>query len=107
VVLRYVKSNYTSILGAILTDYPNLGRDQAAAAVIGLRSMAAGNAWLEKQSEALAGQERARLRINRKSKFGCTVTTEGVLIDRQWRPVPQGTRLHWTGRQTLIGSKTG
>ena len=56
VVLRYVKSNYTSILGAVLTAYPNLGRDQAAAAVIGLRAMEEGNAWLEQQCQALAAR---------------------------------------------------
>ena len=83
VILRYVKSNFTSLLGAVLTGYPNLGRDQGAAVVIGLRALEAGNAWLEKQCKALAQQERARLRINRKGNFGCTVTTEGVLIDRQ------------------------
>jgi IS605 OrfB family transposase len=103
VVLRYVKSNYTSILGAVLTDYPNLGRDQAAAAVIGLRAMEEGNAWLESQCKALAQQERTRLRINRKSKFGCTVTTDGVWIDRQLEGSPTGdglaldreTDTHW------------
>ena len=90
VVLRYVKSNYTSILGAVLTSYPNLGRDQAAAAVIGLRALDEGNAWLEQQCKVLAAQERARLRINRKSKFGCTVTIDGVLIDRQLKESPRG-----------------
>jgi len=90
VVLRYVKSNYTSILGAVLTDYPNLGRDQAAAAVIGLRALDEGNAWLEQQCKVLAARERARLRINRKSKFGCTVTIDGVLIDRQLKESPIG-----------------
>ena len=53
VVLRYVKSNYTSILGAVLTSYPNLGRDQAAAAVIGLRALDEGNAWLEQQCQSV------------------------------------------------------
>ena len=107
VVLRYVKSNYTSILGAVLTAYPNLGRDQGAAAVIGLRAMEDGNAWLEKQCQALAAQERARLRINRKSKFGCTVTTDGVLIERQLEESPAGDGLpldreadtHWFQNQ--------
>ena len=93
VVLRYVKSNFTSLLGAVLTSYPNLGRDQAAAAVIGLRAMEDGNAWLEKQCQALAEQENAQLRINRKSKFGCTVTTDGVLIDRQLEGSPKGDGL--------------
>ncbi len=83
VILRYVKSDYTSLLGAVLTSYPNLGRDQAAAAVIGLRASEEGNAWLEKQSQILATQERTRLRINRKRTFGCTVTIEGVTMDRQ------------------------
>ncbi len=98
VVLRYVKSHYTSILGAVLTDYPNLGRDQAAAAVIGLRALEAGNAWLESQSRELAAQERARLRINRKGQFGCTVTTDGVLLDRQSEAMPpldRKTDPHW------------
>ncbi len=98
VVLRYVKSHYTSILGAILTDYPNLGRDQAAAAVIGLRALENGNAWLEKHSREIAVQERARLRINRKGQFGCTVTTDGVLIDRQSEaspPMDRETGTHW------------
>lgn len=98
VVLRYVKSHYTSILGAILTDYPNLGRDQAAAAVIGLRALEAGNAWLEKKSREIAVQARARLRINRKGQFGCTVTTDGVLIDRQTEaspPLDRETDTHW------------
>ena len=83
VILRYVKSNDTSLLGAVLTGYPNLGRDQAAAAVIGLRASEEGNAWLEKQSKILATQERTKLRLNRKRKFGCTVTTEGIMMDRQ------------------------
>lgn len=98
VVLRYVKSHYTSILGAILTDYPNLGRDQAAAAVIGLRALEAGNAWLEGKSRAIAAQERARWRINRKGHFGCTVTTDGVLIDRQSEaesPLDRKADTHW------------
>jgi IS605 OrfB family transposase len=95
VVLRYVKSNYTSLLGAVLTSYPNLGRDQAAAAIIGLRASEGGNAWLEKQCKILATQERTRLRINRKRKFGCTVTTEGVMTDRQLenRPANGGSPL--------------
>jgi len=88
VVLRYVKSNYTSLLGAVLTSYPNLGRDQAAAAIIGLRASEEGNAWLEKQCRILATQERTKLRINRKRKFGCTVTTEGVMMDRQLKDQP-------------------
>lgn len=98
VVLRYVKSHYTSLLGAILTDYPNLGRDQAAAAVIGLRALEAGNVWLERKSRELAAQERARLRINRKGQFGCTVTTDGVLLDRQSEaspPLDRETDTHW------------
>ncbi len=98
VVLRYVKSQYTSTLGAVLTDYPNLGRDQAAAAVIGLRGLEAGNSWLERQSREIAEQERSRLRINRKGQFGCTVTTDGVLIDRQSEaspPLDRETDTHW------------
>jgi IS605 OrfB family transposase len=97
VVLRYVKSNYTSVLGAVLTDYPNLGRDEAAAAIIGLRAMEAGNAWLEQWCHGLAAQERARLRINRKSKFGCTVTIDGVMIDRQLEAtsLDRETDTHW------------
>jgi IS605 OrfB family transposase len=97
VLLRYVKSRYTSILGAILTDYPNLGRDQAAAAIIGLRALEAGNAWLERKSQELGKQERARLRINRKGQFGCTVTTDGVLIERQSEatPLDRETDTHW------------
>ena len=83
VVLRYVKPQHSSLLGAIVGDYPNLGRDQAAAAVIGLRGMEDGNQWLEKCCKELLTQERSRLRINRKSKFGCTVMIEGSLIDRQ------------------------
>ena len=89
VVLRYVKSNHTSLLGAILTDYPNLGRDQAAAAVIGLRASEAGNAWLEKQSQKILVQERSRLRINRKRQFGCTVMIGKVWIDRQLQDHPE------------------
>jgi hypothetical protein len=88
VILRYVKSNYTSLLGAVLTDYPNLGRDQAAGAVIGLRATEAGNAWLERQCRQIGEQARARLRINRKSKFGCTVSTDGALIKRQLENSP-------------------
>ncbi len=88
VVLRYAKSNYTSLLGAVLTSYPNLGRDQAAAAVIGLRGLEEGNAWLEQQCKILATKERTKLRINRKRKFGCTVTTEGVMMDRQLKDQP-------------------
>ena len=95
VVLRYVKSNYTSLLGAVLTSYPNLGRDQAAAAIIGLRGSEDGNAWLEKHCKILATQEGIRLRVNRKRKFGCTVTTEGVMMDRQLenRPAKGGSSL--------------
>ena len=66
------------------------GPDQAAAAVIGLRALEAGNEWLEKHSQTLADQKRARLQINRKSKFGCTVTTDGILIDRQLEAGPAG-----------------
>lgn len=98
VVLRYVKSNYTSILGAILTDYPNLGRDQAAAAVIGLRALEEGNAWLEQQARYIAEQEVVRLRINRKGKFGCSVTAMGSLSDRQSEAGPSKDREtdpHW------------
>ena len=92
VVLRYVKSNYTSLLGAVLSDYPNLGRDQAAGAIIGLRGMEAGNAWLEEQCQSLAVEQRTRLRINRKRKFGCTVTIDGVLIARQLKALPSEDR---------------
>jgi hypothetical protein len=92
VVLRYVKSHYTSFLGAVLPDYPNLGRDQAAGAIIALRGLEAGNAWLEARCAALAVEERTRLRINRKRKFGCTVTIEGVLIARQSKAMPSEDR---------------
>jgi IS605 OrfB family transposase len=95
VILRYVKSGYTSLLGAVLASYPNLGRDQAAAAVIGLRASEEGNAWLEKQCKILATQEGTKLRINRKRKFGCTVTTEGAMMDRQLedQPAKEGSSL--------------
>jgi hypothetical protein len=101
VVLRYVKSNFTSLLGAVLSSYPNLGRDQAA--IISLRGMEEGNAWLEQRCQALADEENARLRINRKSNFGCTVSTDGDLIDRQLEesrqgaslPVDRETDIHW------------
>jgi IS605 OrfB family transposase len=83
VILRYVKPQHTSLLGAVLEDYPNLGRDQAAAAIIGLRGLEEGNQWLEKRCQELLTRERSRLRINRKSKFGCTVMIAGGLIDRQ------------------------
>jgi len=98
VVLRYVKSNYTSILGAILTDYPGLGRDQAAAVVIGLRSLQAGNAWLEAKSREFGEAQRCRLRINRKKRFGCSVTIDGILTDRQSEAMPPEDRradVHW------------
>jgi len=86
--LRYVKSGYASLLGAVLSSYPKLGRDQAAAAVIGQRASEEGNTWLEKQCKNLATQERTKLRLNRKRKFGCTVTTEGALMDRQLEDQP-------------------
>jgi len=76
-----------------LSSYPNLGRDEAAAAIIGLRGTEKGNVWLEKRCQALAKEEKARLRINRKNHFGCTVTTDGVLIDRQLEQSPQGAGL--------------
>jgi IS605 OrfB family transposase len=100
VVLRYVKSHYTSLLGAILD--PNLGRDQAAAAVIGLRALEAGNAWLEQESRKLSAQGRTRLRINRKSKFGCSVVVMGSLIDRQSEAQPlkdRKTDVHYCQRR--------
>jgi len=83
VILRYVKSNYTSLLGAILLEYPNMSRDEAAALVIGLRSVEEGNTWLEERSKELLAQEKCRLRINRKRQFGCTVRVEGAIIERQ------------------------
>jgi hypothetical protein len=83
VILRYVKSNYTSLLGAIHLEYPNMGRDEAAAMVIGLRSIEEGNTWLECRSKELLAQEKCQLRINRKRQFGCTVRVDGAIIERQ------------------------
>jgi hypothetical protein len=50
---------------------------------IGLRGLADDNRRLEKRGKELLTQERSRMRINRKSKFGCTVMIEGGLLDCQ------------------------
>jgi IS605 OrfB family transposase len=84
VVLRYVKSNHTSNLAAILGDYPNLGRDEGAAAVIGLRGTEAGNPWLEKRAlEIIQRQLPVTLRINRKRRFGRKIVVVDGLVERQ------------------------
>ena len=104
VILRYVNPSYTSLLGAVLTEYPNLGRDEAAAAVIALRATEEGNAWLEARCAELAKAERCKIRINRKSQFGCTVQVDGGLIPRQSEHGAQkyrGTAAHT--RQNLAG----
>jgi IS605 OrfB family transposase len=84
VVLRYVKSNHTSSLAAILGDYPNLGRDEGAAVVIGLRGTEDGNRWLEKRSlEIIQSQSAVTLRINRKRRFGRKIVVVEGLVERQ------------------------
>ncbi len=111
VVLRYVKPNYTSILGAILADYARVGRDEAAAAIIGLRGLEDGNIWLEAYCKELEHQEWVKLRINRKNKFGCTVTTDGISINRQEGEIPHVGKdsqdrkadVHWFQNRTGRG----
>jgi hypothetical protein len=84
VVLRYVKSNHTSSLAAILGDYPNLGRDEGAAVVIGLRGTQEGNQWLEKRSlEIIQSPSPVALRINRKRRFGRRIVVVEGLVERQ------------------------
>jgi IS605 OrfB family transposase len=91
VVLRYVRPHGTSVLGAVLSEHPNLGRDEAAGAVIGLRGYDEGNQWLERRCEELLSREDVRLRVNRKGKFGCTVSIDGALVPGQ---LDTGTGVH-------------
>ena len=79
VILRFVAARYTTAWGAVLSSlYPQLGRDEAAAAVISLRGSLHGNPWLEKVSKQLLEQPTCSLRINRKSNFGLDVTVQGI-----------------------------
>ena len=87
VILRYVRSNGTSLLGAIMREYPHMNRDNVAGLVIALRGMEEGNVWLEKRCKEVAQAEHNRLRINRKSKFGCDIHVVGRMIERQSGPV--------------------
>jgi hypothetical protein len=82
--LRYVKSHHTSSLAAILGEYPNLGRDEGAAVVIGLRGTQEGNQWLEKRSlEIIQSSSPVALRINRKRRFGRRIMVVEGLVERQ------------------------
>ena len=74
VPLRYVPPKYSSLLGALISaKWTELGRDQAASAVIALRASEAGNPWLETACEQAVKAERVSLRLNAKGKFGHTL----------------------------------
>ncbi len=79
VPLRYVPAKYSSLLGALLSaKWPQLGRDQAAAAIVALRASEAGNSWLERACQAAAKAEKVSLRLNRKGQFGHTLVVEAA-----------------------------
>ena len=86
-------------------NYLGLGRDEAAAAVIGLRGLEDGNAWLEQRCKELIEQEQVKLRMNRKNNFGCTVTIDGREINRQvgGNPRDRLTDVHWFQNRTGRG----
>ena len=79
VPFRYVPPKYSSLVGAVLSSrWPQLGRDQAAAAVLSLRASEKGNLWLEAACEQAVLAERTSLRLNAKGLCGHTVTVEHV-----------------------------
>jgi len=74
VPLRYVPPKYSSLLGALISvKWPQLGRDQAAGAVLALRASEAGNQWLELACEQAAKAEQVSFRLNAKGKYGHTL----------------------------------
>ena len=75
--LGYVPPKYSSLLGALLSArWPQLGRDQAAGAVLALRASEVGNPWLEHACEQAAKAERISLRLNAKGRYGHTLVVE-------------------------------
>ena len=77
VPLRYVPPKYSSLLGALLSaKWPQLGRDQAAGAILALRASETGNPWLERACEQATKAERVSFRLNRKGQFGHTLVVE-------------------------------
>jgi IS605 OrfB family transposase len=92
VPLRYVPPKYSSLLGALMSArWPQLGRDQAAGAVLALRASEIGNPWLEHACEQAAKAERISLRLNAKGRYGHTLVVEAE------RPSP--TSMETAGRQ--------
>jgi len=80
VPFRYVPPKYSSLLGALLSArWPELGRDQAAGAVLALRASETGNPWLETACEAAVKADRISLRLNAKGKYGHTLVVEESL----------------------------
>ena len=80
VPFRYVPPKYSSLLGALLSArWPELGRDQAAGAVLALRASETGNPWLEMACEAAVKADRISLRLNAKGKYGHTLVVEESL----------------------------
>jgi IS605 OrfB family transposase len=77
VPLRYVPPKYSSLLGALLSArWPQLGRDQAAGAVLALRASEVGNPWLEGACEQAAKAQQISLRLNAKGRYGHTLVVE-------------------------------
>jgi IS605 OrfB family transposase len=92
VPFRYVPPKYSSLLGALLSArWPELGRDQAAGAVLALRASETGNPWLETACEAAVKADRISLRLNAKGKYGHTLVVEESL--------PRTTSNGMSGRQ--------
>jgi IS605 OrfB family transposase len=77
VPLRYVPPKYSSLLGALLSArWPQLGREQAAGAILALRASETGNPWLEQACEHAAKAEKISLRLNAKGRYGHTLVVE-------------------------------
>jgi len=71
VEVRYVNAANTSLLGNLIaTLYPELGRDTAAGAVIGLRGTKEGNTVLAELCRRFLLQKKVVIRINCKGKCG-------------------------------------
>jgi IS605 OrfB family transposase len=101
VPLRYVKPEYSSLLGAVLcVRWPALGRDQAAGAVLALRASEEGNPWLEKTCERTALASPVSLRLNAKGRFGhtlaiCGATVAARQLDSASVPFAPSPALRW------------
>ena len=71
VEVRYINAANTSLLGNLIaTLYPELGRDTAAGAVIGLRGTKEGNTVLAELCRRFLMQKKVAIRINCKGKCG-------------------------------------